>query len=1054
MFARAANLIASALAEFDRKAARRTNRVCSIRAGLIEIDLGQLVLSVLLGGRVQHRRLLVAFSLVLVSRSIVSAQAAPPAPAPAPKPAPAPTPAAPAPAPPTPPPSAAEPAPPESAVPGLNPSAPELAPAFEPEAAPEPAPIEVIAAEPAGAPRETHDEEMLVTGSRIKRSVSLAKSAPVEILDRKALERSGATNAADIVQQLTAAQGSGFQGGGNLGNQGGGAYGTASINLRGLGAGATLTLINGRRMVPSAGGITESFGDISVIPLSAIERIEILKGGGSAIYGADAIGGVVNIITRPAWNGARVELDGQGTTRVDQGDATVSGAFGAKSERSRVMVALSYFRRGQLTADKRGFSQRADVDQSGQPGTFIPLRMPFDPSDPTRRQWVDPACARVPGSTVVNQMTNGMPTSDQVCTFNYAQSYGLVNGQERANVFASASYDLTSHTSAFSELQVSRARSDLIQPPSFTITPPLPVIPANHVDNPFGSDLLFYGRALGAAAGAQHVKISDDTYRVVAGIRGDFEQVAADTLFASWDWELSASWGISRYLSLTPDTLRDPFNKAINSCSDPTNLSGCFNPFYSAIDGTGTPNSKAVIDGFSGTLTNISQHTLQNYNAGMSGTLFKLPGGDVGIAFGGEARHEMKTSQEDHDSTQQAFVFFLGNTDARAQRDVFSGYLELRWPLYKGIELQTAVRVERYTDIERTTPSPFAGLTFAPGEVMGIDNAPKWLRRLQFAGQVTSAFRAPALYQSYPGFATVPTLINTQPIASFLPVRNLGNPSLKPERALIVTAGLTWQPIDEIALMSDCWTYDYRDRIAVAPAEQAFENDLALMAMGGSDPRVIRDATGALQRIEVKQYNIPGHVTTSGLDFGGTLTLSGANFGGSRDSWGAISLGAQGTFTASFKYPIEQAAGRLIPNTQPAVSLPTLHCDAKSCQAVGSRNYQNFAPPLPRWRLNIPLGWNFRGHTASIIAHYLSGLEDDDDVDANGNVGHLKAIVTFDAQYGYTIKDWIGKELSFRIGFYNIFDVLPPPTKDINGFEALLYDPRGRMVYAKMSGAF
>ena len=151
-------------------------------------------------------------------------------------------------------------------------------------------------------------EEIVVTGSRIKRS-SFAAAAAVQVIDRKDLEYSGATNLADVVQYLTVAQGSGFQGGAQ-------ATGTVSVNLRGLGTGATLVLLNGRRVVSSGGGIAFNFTDISTIPLAVVERIEILKGGASAIYGSDAVGGVINIITRKDWDGARIEVDGSSPLRL------------------------------------------------------------------------------------------------------------------------------------------------------------------------------------------------------------------------------------------------------------------------------------------------------------------------------------------------------------------------------------------------------------------------------------------------------------------------------------------------------------------------------------------------------------------------------------------------------------------------------------------------------------------------------------------------------------------------------------------------------------------
>jgi iron complex outermembrane recepter protein len=922
---------------------------------------------------------------------------------------------------------------------------------------PEPAPVtQSVASEPTPVSAQQDDDTMVVTGSRIKRSAELASSAPVEILDHKALERTGAAYAGDLMQALTAAQGSGFQGAGNPNNQGGGARGTVSVNLRGLGAGSTLVLLNGRRLTPTAGGADETLGDLGMIPMSAIDRIEILKGGGSAIYGADAVGGVVNIITRNTWNGVRVELNGQNTSRFDQGDVTASAGFGAKGERSRVSAAFSYLRRGELLSDKRPFSTAANVEQNGNPGTF--LAPGLDAQNPMRTRFVDPACSKVPGSAVVNSMINGMTLADETCSFSTATFTALVGAQERANGFVSAGYDVTPHSTVFMELLASRMRQDGTFPPSFSIPPPLLSVPADHIDNPFGRTVGFIGRPLGAASGARRGAASDDTLRAVAGLRGDLGGVARDSWLEAWEWELAASWGISRYTLMAEDALRQPLQAALNSCSDPSDLSRCFNPFFSAVDGTGTPNSQAVIDRFTSMQTTMADYALHTYNAGLTGSLFALPGGDLSIAFGGEYRYEWRASRLDHHSNQQEYAFLLGNSNARASRNVTSGYVELRWPLFRGVELQTAARVEHYSDIRQTTPSPFAGITLAPGTIGFGSNAPGWLRKLQVTGQLTSAFRAPTMYQSFPGFSVRPSLLNVPgaPVPVFLPVQQLGNPNLTPERALVMSGGISWQPVEPLTMSLELWNYSYANRIALESATQALANDNALLGMGlPGDPRVIHDpATGAIQQVQVTQRNIPGRIVTNGIDATIMVSLSGASFGGSRSDWGTITLGTQGTLTLNYELPRELAAPRTIPNVAPMRSLPPLHCDADSCEAVGSRNYNNLAPPLPRFRFNFPVYWNLGAHTLSAVAHYLSGLENDNDIDAAGNLGRLAPRVTLDLQYAVAIRDWLGQELSLRIGVYNVFDTFPPTTRDQNGHETLLYDPRGRILYANLRATF
>ncbi len=338
-------------------------------------------------------------------------------------------------------------------------------------------------------------QEMVVTGSRLKQASSFSSASPVQVMDRKELEQTGATNVADVVTYLTVAQGSGFQGAGSQ------SFGTVSINLRGLGEGATLVLLNGRRM-PLSGAYNpkgQQFTDLSTIPLVAIERIEILRGGASAIYGSDAVAGVINIITRKNFDGARLELDGETTSRFDQRDGTVSAALGAASQRGRVFLAGSYFNRSELIANQRDWTKDGYISSEGYPGTFI-LGTKTIP---------DAACNSVPGSAVV---PNG--ASGPICSFGYRNFESLSPKAARANMFGSGEYDITKHTTAFGEILVSSLRGGYISSPSFPIPPPFLTVPANHVDNPFGQPQCWRSSGPWAAeAGGSRAETDDDTLR-------------------------------------------------------------------------------------------------------------------------------------------------------------------------------------------------------------------------------------------------------------------------------------------------------------------------------------------------------------------------------------------------------------------------------------------------------------------------------------------------------------------------------------------------------------
>ncbi|MGD8863500.1 MAG: TonB-dependent receptor plug domain-containing protein, partial [Myxococcales bacterium] len=542
-------------------------------------------------------------------------------------------------------------------------------------------------------------EEITVTGSRIKRTIFSA-AAPVEVMNREQIEKTGSQNMEDLLQHMTISTGSGYRGGG-------GGPGTAQVNLRGLGAGATLVLINGRRVVPSAAGITVAFTDISTIPLSVVERVEVLKGGASAIYGSDAIAGVVNIITRKDWQGVRVQADGRATTNeFDQRAGTVSVAMGASAGDVRVTGGISYYRSTQLLANKRDFTleegpdggQGGNRSLGGQPGTYIAGGLIADPN-----------CDSVPGSRV--EMTD----VGDLCSFSFNDFRALTPNTERTALYLHGEYDLSDHTRMFMEANVSKTRTDAISSPSFSFTI-RPVIPADHVDNPFGVDATFIGRPLGAASGGAITETDDDTLRTAFGFRGDLEDIAANTFFETWSWELFTTFGVSRYSRFLPDTVFPDFVEAVNSCTDASDLSECFNPFAA-----GTPNPTSVTRGFTGALmTTVDQH-LQTYNAGMSGTLLELPGGDLGIAFGGALRQEQRTSQLDHDTNEFDLSFYFGDDDAEAERDVIAGYMELVLPFYEGIEMQAAARVEDYSDAGSAV-NPGVGLVLMPGTIAGSDS--------------------------------------------------------------------------------------------------------------------------------------------------------------------------------------------------------------------------------------------------------------------------------------------------------------------------------------------
>lgn len=900
-----------------------------------------------------------------------------------------------------------------------------------------------LAAENKGAAKGGDDsavpaevEEIVITGSRIKRSSAFPSSAPVEVIDSKQIARSGARHLGDLLQNLTNAPGTGLQGWGAGGADG--RAGTAAPNLRGLGIGATLVLINGRRFVTNPGGnAPQTFSDMGIVPIGAVRRVEILKGGASAVYGADAVAGVVNIITHQDYDGLKVFINADSSDSFSSADYvgyTVGATFGAHNDRASVMVSADYNFHTELLLNRRDWSEgAATVGPIGYPGNFLV----------NGQVMPDPNCVEAPNASIVN--VNGAA----MCGFDDRDFLPIIPALRRSNVLANGRYKLTDHTTAFIEANVSQMEGDQVARPFFLLPAFSLTVPADHVDNIYG-ETAYYG---GRVAGQPHGRVAYDykTYRIVTGLRGDFESAASFTMFEDWEWELFLTSGKSHVQVGFPENLMPDLQAALNSCSDPSDLSGCFNPFYSSVLGTGTANSADVLRQIQTRYKADRISSLRTYNASLSGTLFELPGGPLGIAFGGQVRFEDEQGTANHEATTNRLGTLTGEADYKVDRRVYAGFLELRLPILRGVELQGAGRVERHTDISETSANPTVGLTFSPSSTFGEDTVPDVFRRLTLRGHVAKAFRAPTMTQASNIVRILPQQILVPGGPSLnLPVESSGDPNLKSETSVAWSAGLDWSPFSVLSIEGEYWSYTYENRIDVEDAngkiQQWARSNEQLGDCNTMDPSITVDvAAGCTPTgVKVSAFNSPATITTSGLDFGLMLRLSGESFGGSERDWGLFTAGVQGTYTLSYKLPRASL-------TDAVVDGGYVKCDGTSdtsqCEVVGNRNATNVAPPLPKLRARLPFSWAYGGHVASVNVQFIGPVDDDKDPTA-----HIDSMTTVDLQYGYTIENWVGRSLTMRVGVTNLFDQDPPTVAaDQYGYDPLLHDPRGRMLYAKLS---
>ena len=496
-------------------------------------------------------------------------------------------------------------------------------------------------------------ERIAVTGSRIKRT-DIEGPSPIQSIDATMIKGMGYENLQQLLERMPATGAGTFSTRNN--SQDSTANGAASVSLRGMGPDATLVLINGRRVAISAfaESITNSFVDINAIPVSAIERIDILKDGASAIYGSDAVAGVVNVILKKDYDGLEVNVGYGGTTGPSYGETTANMLWGSQSEKSSATVILDYFSNSRLGADEMGRFGTANQSpyggmdfrsSRGYPGYFYVDGV----------KTIDPDC---PADSA---------TASGSCLFDYGP-YGLtIPESERVGFIGQFDYKISSDVTAFMEVAVQHNTSE-----AGGAATPLDedaglTVPGTHPDNPFGQDIDI-GRYRPVDAGARRWDIETDTLRFVAGLRGQIND---------YDWEASVQKGRSS-----------------------SEQSG--------------DQSPEVIDAITTSLVRRGESRMTSFDAHITGEAFALGDEMVMMAAGIEYREEQVSDIPDI-QFQQGLIFGTESVSANAERDQYAAYLELSIPISDQLELQLAGRYDDYSDFGNTT-NPKVALRWAPSD--------------------------------------------------------------------------------------------------------------------------------------------------------------------------------------------------------------------------------------------------------------------------------------------------------------------------------------------------
>ena len=840
--------------------------------------------------------------------------------------------------------------------------------------------IAVLASSSARAQDEdaTRLERVEVVGSRIKRT-DLETSQPVFVLEREDLVQTGLASVGDILQRITAHGAdlnTTFNNGGN---------GEVRIDLRNLGANRTLVLVNGRRWSTTLDGAV----DLTSIPLSIVERIEVLKDGASAIYGSDAIAGVVNVTTRDDYDGAEANAylgeNEEGDGRVEAYDFTV----GASTDRASVVLNASYTKQEPIFAGDREISA---VPVLGVPPNDV--RFGASSTTPFGRFGFGPraSCAfrpdgNYPGSgcgpdrngfrasTTYDPSTGTYRAFDAVNDgYNFAPENYLQTPQERASLFAQGRYALTESASFRTELLYNERRSEQQLAPTpitvaFNAAGALRIaVPPSHLYNPFGQEV----RNLQIRPGGQLRAFQQDadTFRASAGIDGVFDvfgrslayEVHATYTDTSVHEQTDGQVNVQRLATALGPSFRDAAGVA--RCGSPAApIAGCvpFDPFHGP--DAFTPD---MLEYLYFTSQESNARELTDYGANVTGDLFDLPAGPLAFAAGYEYRREGGVAIKDAQlQSGNASSGGVGERGFEGRSSVDEFYAELSVPLLadrplaRVLEVSLAGRYSDYSSFGDTTNLK-AGFRWKPHDDVLV------------RGNWSEGFRAPSIFELFdPAVSfSVPTTNDicaiTQspntaaragcaadgvPGGAYAPdvgvaiVTLGGNTALQPETATSRTLGVVWSPewLDGFELLLDWFEVELQNAIRFVDPGRILS--VCVFEGVACDLTVRHAETGELQRLDGRNFNaaferVEGYDLTAAYRFD--------------TAWGRWALDWDSVYYV--EHVVEVPAG------------------ARPVSLAG-----NYADREPGWRIrsNLGLQWQRGDFGAGIAARYYDALDEE-----------------------------------------------------------------------------
>lgn len=983
-------------------------------------------------------------------------------------------------------------------------------------------------------------QNIVVVGSQIRGAKTTA-ALPVTVVDERQIAATGAVNGDELFRSVPQLGDVTFNSS-YLPNSSNAARGdVGSVNLRNLGVGNTLVLLNGRRVVnhPTSRAddnlVPVLTYNTNAIPVFGLERLEILRDGAAAIYGSDAVAGVVNTVLKTDFNGLQIEGQTgypEGTSQTEN-TLTLLAGHDFAGGRGNVTLFASYTDRSALRSSEQYYTASDDkrplfVGTRFDGSTSLDGRSTITPwgsfqtlgnvqvrqgttilTNASGQFHIQPSTNAGCQTNATTGLRNGICIDDGVNTaagdrnlrFDPRSAYDtyIVPKTERINLFLNGHYELTEGLELFGEAGYYTATTDSIQSSSGTLSSLPIIVPASNYYNPFGATLIngvanpnrlpgINAPAGGLAvtlssynvadAGPNLVHVKNDQYRGLLGLRWNW---------LGFQWESAALYsearvtdtsdGISatalqRQLGLSTPDAYNPFNGA-----DLINPSG----------GDATPSNAAALAAIRIKTQRFSKSTLALADLKASNaSLLTLPGGNLGVAIGGEVRRE--TQFDDRDARVDGTISFTDSVsginygsdlvgtspspDTSGRRTVMAAYAELavpvvgpemNIPLVRSLEFQLAGRFEHYSDVGSVAKPKIAGA---------------WdvIRGIRLRGSYAEGFKAPNLEQinarvvtrsnTRTDYVRCEAQLRTGAISSFAncsqgfatSAQRSGNPDLKPETSNTWSGGIVLEPhfldstVGRITLTADYWSVKQKGIVGIFGEGNALIADYLARTQGGTNPNVVRAAptaddialfagTGLAPAGRVlfvtDQYVNLLPQAASGVDLGLTWRLP--DFGAGRFSFSANAAYLD-------KFFLEPSPG--IQQLLDARAKGTINAGTAIADA-GDLVRQN---GKPRWKVTGSGTWEYNQFQIGAFTQYTSDVDDTGLIDSAGAAWLIEDQMTYNLYAQVTVGNKREGRYRMRIGVRNLTNESPPLSS--TGFLGSMYNPYGRYWYANIRASF